>query len=70
MGTELGEPLDIKGVAKLVGCSCWVVRQRLIPMGMPVFRSATSGKLIFYRDQVIAWIVRRQQQQTKGGVSV
>lgn len=70
MSTELGEPMDIREVAKLVGCSCWVVRQRLIPNGLPVFRSVTNGKLIFYRDQVIAWIVRRQQQQIKGGTRV
>ena len=59
----LGEPLSIRGVAALIGCSAWTVRQVLIPGGLPHFRSGRLGKLIFYRQQVIQWIVRRQRAQ-------
>src|SRR5262249_556172 len=45
----LGIPLNIREVAKMIGCSPWTVRQTLIPQGLPHFRFAASGKLIFYR---------------------
>ena len=63
----LGEPLDIRRVAALIGCSAWTVRQTLIPRGLPFFRTGASGKLIFYREQVIRWIERRQRLE--GGVT-
>ena len=47
----------------MIGCSPWTVRQRLIPLGLPYFRSAASGKLIFYSHQLIAWINKRQNFQ-------
>jgi hypothetical protein len=56
----LGQPLDIAGVAKLIGCSPWTVRQKLLP-SLPHLRFGASGKLIFYRDQVIRWIENKQQ---------
>jgi hypothetical protein len=59
----LGRPMDIRAVAILIGCSPWTVRQRLIPFGLPHFRSGASSKLIFYRDQVVRWI----ESQQKGG---
>jgi hypothetical protein len=59
--SRLGPPLGIAQVANLVGCSLWTVRQTLIPQGLPVFRSAASGKLIFYTNQVVRWIERKQQ---------
>jgi hypothetical protein len=59
----LGEPLNIRQVATLIGCSGWSVRQRLIPRGLPHFRSGSSGKLIFYRDQVVGWVLAQQNQQ-------
>lgn len=65
MNQDLGTPLSIRQVAELVGCSAWTVRQRLIPAGLPHFRSASNGKLIFYQNQVREWIVTRQQY--KGG---
>jgi hypothetical protein len=66
-GDLLGEPLNVKQVAKLIGCSAWSVRQRLIPMmGLPHFRSGPSGKLVFFKEQVIRWILQKQIQQ-KGG---
>lgn len=60
----LGQPLGITEVAKLIGCSAWTVRQRHIAQGLPHFRSGPNGKLIFYRNQVIRWLLR---QQEKGG---
>ena len=60
---ELGPPLTIREVARLIGCSAWTVRQQYIPQGLPHLRSGPQGKLIFYRDQVVRWIVARQ---TKG----
>jgi len=63
-GPSLGPPLDLAGVAALIGCSPWTVRQTLIRKGLPHFRPGASGHLIFYRDQVVRWIC---EQQSKGG---
>jgi len=60
---RLGIPLDLRGVAELIGCSPWTVRQTLIPRGLPFFRFGATGKLIFYTHQVVRWIEARQ----KGG---
>ena len=60
----LGAPLTIREAARLIGCSAWTVRHKYIPRGLPCLRSGPSGKLIFYRDQVVAWILT---QQKKGG---
>ena len=60
----LGTPLDIKATAKLIGCSPWTIRHRLIPMGLPHLRFMAGGKLIFYQDQLVAWIEKKQ----KGGI--
>jgi hypothetical protein len=60
----LGLPLSIREVARMIGCSAWTIRQRHIPAGLPYFRAGSNGKLVFFRDQVIAWIL---QQQKKGG---
>ena len=62
--SPLGTPLSIREVARMIGCSAWTVRQRHIPRGLPFFRSGTNGKLVFFRDQVVAWVL---QQQKKGG---
>jgi hypothetical protein len=56
----LGQPLGIEQAAELVGCSPWTVRQTLIPRGLPHLRFSASGRLIFYRDQVIRWIENQQ----------
>lgn len=61
----LGPPLSIREVAGLIGCSAWTVRQRYVPQGLPHLRSGPSGKLIFYRDQVVRWIVNQQQKGEK-----
>lgn len=58
----LGTPLDIRQVARLIGCSVWTVRQTLIPKGLPHFRFTTLGRLIFYEDQIIRWIEKKQSE--------
>ncbi len=58
---KLGEPLGIRDVAALIGCSPWTVRQTLVPRGLPFFRTGASGRLIFYMDQVVRWIESQQQ---------
>ena len=60
----LGEPLSIREVARVIGCSAWTVRHRHLPQGLPHFRSGPSGKLVFFHKQVVRWIL---QQQQKGG---
>jgi hypothetical protein len=60
----LGEPMTIREVARLIGCSTWTVRHRYLPQGLPHLRSGPMGKLVFYRNQVVTWIL---QQQRKGG---
>ena len=64
---ELGPPLTISEVAQLLGCSLWTVRQRYMRLGLPYLRTSASGKLVFFRGQVIDWILERQQRQ-KGGI--
>jgi AraC-like DNA-binding protein len=66
-GNELlGLPLSIREVARLIGCSVWTVRQNYLPQGLPHLRSGPHGKLIFFHDQVVRWILQHQQ---KGGKS-
>jgi hypothetical protein len=61
----LGESMNIEDVAMLLGCSVWTVRQRYLPEGLPHIRASARGRFVFFREQVIAWILRRQ---TKGGI--
>lgn len=61
----LGAPLSIAEAAHLIGCSPWTVRQRYLPAGLPHHRLSQNGKLIFYRNQIIRWLLRQQQ---KGGI--
>jgi hypothetical protein len=61
----LGEPLDISRVATLLGCSAWTVRQRYLPSGLPHFRIAKTGKLIFYRNQVVRWVLEQQERERR-----
>ncbi len=60
---DLGEALDLRQVAAVIGCSPWTVRHGLIPKGLPCFRAVASGKLTFYRQQVVRWILRQQRSQ-------
>lgn len=46
---ELGAPLNIRQVARVIGCSVWTVRQTLIPRGLPHFRFTPLGRLVFLR---------------------
>lgn len=58
--SALGRPLTIAQVAALIGISPWTVRQKLLPRGLPHFRSGASGRLIFYEVQVVRWIEKQQ----------
>lgn len=60
---DLGAPLSIREVARMLGCSPWTVRQQHLPRGLPHFRSGPNGKLIFFRDQVVAWILTQQKKR-------
>lgn len=60
----LGEALTIREVARLLGCSPWTVRHSYLPRGLPYLRSGPLGKLIFYRAQVVRWVLEHQR---KGG---
>jgi hypothetical protein len=62
-GSPLGEPLTIEDVALLLGCSPWTIRQKYLPQGLPCLRASASGKFVFFRGQVVSWILERQ---TKG----
>jgi excisionase family DNA binding protein len=59
----MGAPLSIREAARVIGCSPWTVRQKLMPRGLPHFRSG-GGKLLFYTNQIIRWI----ESQQKGNV--
>ncbi|MGO9010634.1 MAG: hypothetical protein ACLQPN_11070 [Bryobacteraceae bacterium] len=59
----LGTPLSIREAAHLIGCSPWTVRQRYLPAGLPHHRLTQNGKLIFYRNQIIRWLLRQQQKR-------
>jgi hypothetical protein len=61
----LGPPIPIREVARILGVSPWTVRQRYLSQGLPHLRSGPQGKLVFFRNQVIHWIIQRQQ---KGGM--
>jgi hypothetical protein len=62
---ELGEPLSIRKVARLIGCSPWTVRHTLLPRGLPHLRFKASGKIVFYRIQVLRWIESQQEGGNK-----
>lgn len=63
---SLGAPLSTSQVARLIGCSVWTVRHRYLAAGLPHFRMGLAGKLIFYTQQVVRWLLRQQQ---KGGTN-
>jgi hypothetical protein len=63
--SRLGEPMDIDDVAMLLGCSVWTVRQRYLPEGLPHIRASARGRFVFFRKQVVDWIIKRQR---KGGI--
>lgn len=59
----LGEPLAIGEVARLIGVSVWTVRQRCIPQGLPHFRASRTGRIVFYRQQVVRWLIEKQNER-------
>jgi hypothetical protein len=59
----LGEPLAIGEVARLIGVSVWTVRQQCLRQGLPHFRASRSGRLIFYRNQVVRWLIEKQNER-------
>jgi excisionase family DNA binding protein len=61
----LGAPMTIREVAVLLGCSVWTVRQRHLRQGLPFFRIGTTGKLMFYRKQVVQWILENQKAERR-----
>jgi hypothetical protein len=65
-GDLLGAPLTIREAAALIGCSAWTIRQKYLPMGLPHFRVGSTGKLTFYKHQIIRWLI---DQQRKGGMT-
>lgn len=63
--------MGIRQVARLIGCSAWSVRQTLLPRGLPHWRSGPSGKLIFYHDQVVRWLLDQQERRkVPNGLSI
>jgi hypothetical protein len=59
----LGTPIAIEDVAELLGCSPWTVRQKYLPQGLPYLRASVAGKFIFFREQVLDWILKRQGKE-------
>jgi hypothetical protein len=59
---QLGPPLSIRETAALIGSSTWTIRQKYLPMGLPHFRVGSTGKLTFYKNQVIRWVITQQQK--------
>jgi hypothetical protein len=59
----LGDALTIREAAALIGCSVWTVRQRCMRQGLPHYRPSKSGRLIFYRNQVVRWLIEKQTER-------
>jgi len=59
----LGEPLTMCEAAELIGCSVWTVRHRCIPQGLPHFRASQAGRFVFYRNQVMRWLIENQNDR-------
>jgi hypothetical protein len=64
-GDPLGEPMTIREVARMFGCSEWTVRQQYLRRGLPHFRLSPAGKLLFFHNQIVRWVLEIQRQ--KGG---
>jgi hypothetical protein len=60
-----GKPLSITEVAVLIGVSAWTIRHRYLAAGLPYFRVGPTGKLLFYKNQIIHWLLTEQR---KGGI--
>src|SRR5277367_2128097 len=56
----MGTPLSTDEAARVIGCSTWTLRQKLLPRGLPHFRCG-GGRLIFYKNQIIRWVETQQK---------
>jgi hypothetical protein len=63
--SPLGDPMTIEDVADLLGCSPWTVRQKYLPQGLPHVRASASGKFVFFRGQIVDWILERQHKERR-----
>ncbi len=61
----LGTPLSVREAASLIGCSPWTVRQKYLPAGLPHLRLGPTGKLVFYRNQIVNWILEKQKNERR-----
>jgi hypothetical protein len=61
--SAIGEPMGIEDVARLLGCSPWTVRQKYLRQGLPYLRASAQGRFIFFRTQVIDWILEQQRKE-------
>lgn len=59
---RLGRPLTLKQTARMIGCSPWTIRQKLIPKGLPHLQVRAKSRLIFYEKQIQAWIKKKQRR--------
>jgi hypothetical protein len=57
----LGSPLSIREAAAVIGCSTWTVRQKYLRLGLPHLRVGATGKLLFYKNQLIRWLMAQQK---------
>jgi hypothetical protein len=64
--SHLGLPMSIREVARMFGCSEWTIRQQYLPKGLPYFRLSPAGKLLFFHNQIVRWVLEIQRQ--KGGM--
>ena len=64
--SDLGESMTIREVARMFGCSEWTIRQQYLPKGLPYFRLSPAGKLLFFHNQIVRWVLEKQRQ--KGGI--
>jgi len=62
----LGEPMTIREVARIFGCSEWTIRQQYLPKGLPHFRLSRRGKLLFFHNQIVGWVFELQRQKGNG----
>jgi hypothetical protein len=58
--------MSIREVARMFGCSEWTIRQQYLPKGLPYFRLSPAGKLLFFHNQIVRWVLEIQRQ--KGGM--
>jgi len=59
----LGEAMTIGDVASIFGCSAWTVRHKYMRQGLPCLRTSRTGKFLFFRRQVLDWILKQQRKE-------